>query len=103
MRPESADSVSVTPTDDATLSVSLLNPPTENVVVRLQASSAAVMISPTELTFTPSDHAAPQDVVMIGRAGEAGEETFLITAATASDDANFDGVVDRWEYTAIRP
>lgn len=102
--PDSADSVSVTPTEGAGLAVSFANPPTHDVVVRLTSDNdAAVMLSPTELVFTAENHATPQMVTITGLAGAPGEEAVVISASTTSADANFDEFVDRWEYTAIRP
>ncbi|MFK7984612.1 MAG: hypothetical protein AB8I08_01190 [Sandaracinaceae bacterium] len=102
--PESAESVSVTPDATATLSISFANAPTEEVVVTLSTDDdAVVMVSPTELRFTPENHATPQTVTMTGVAGDAGEDTFVVSSTTSSADVDFDRFVDRWEYTAIRP
>ncbi len=67
----SPESVSVTPTESATLALSFANPPSHEVVVRLSTDNdGAVMYTPTELVFTPEDHATEKVVTMTGTARE---------------------------------
>ena len=102
--PESADSVSVTPDGSATLSISFANPPTHDVVVRVSTDNAAVvMVSPTELRFTPENHATAQTITMTGLPGAAGDDLYTISSTTSSEDLDFNGFVDRWAYRAVRP
>ena len=102
--PDSEQSVSVTPTESAGLAISFANRPTRDVTVRLTTNNdAAVTLSPTELVFTPDNHATPQTVTMTGRDGASPEERYEVASTTSSQDANFDGFVDRWEYTVLRP
>ncbi|MFK8001591.1 MAG: hypothetical protein AB8H86_18495 [Polyangiales bacterium] len=101
--PESAESVSVTPSESGTVSISFANAPTEDVVVRITTDNPdVVMVSPSELTFTADNHADPQ-IVTMSAIGDPGEDLYTLSSSISSADPDFDGFVDRWEYTSIRP
>ena len=99
--PEAVDSVSVTPMQTATLSISFMTPPTEDVTVTLTSDDDAVVdYLPRTLVFTPGNHDVPQVVTMTGVAGQPTGSSFVITASTSSAEVAFDGLEDRWRYTA---
>ena len=101
--PDNNNSVAITLTEGAGLSISFANPPTSNVTVTLLIDNeTAAAIEPKELVFTPDNYAVPQKVTMMGLEGELKSEDFTVTASTASDDPVFDGVNDRWTYTVNR-
>jgi len=101
--PESAASTSVTLTQDADLAVSFANAPTADVTVTLTTDNEAdVSLSATQFIFGPADHAMPQVVTMTALPGDPTEETYTVTATTASADPAFDGLTERWTYTLIR-
>jgi hypothetical protein len=101
--PDAAESISVTPTEGAGLTVSFANPPTSEVTVTLSIDNAtAATVEPTSLVFTPDNYDQPQAITLNGLDGPLAEEPFVVTATTVSDDDTFDGVSDNWEYLVIR-
>jgi hypothetical protein len=101
--PDAPDSISVTPSEGAGLTVSFANPPTGDVTVSLSIdNSAAASVEPTSLVFTPDNYDQPQAVTLMGLDGPLAEEPFVVTASTESTDTVFDDVSDSWEYLVIR-
>jgi hypothetical protein len=81
--------------------VSLYYRPTENVTVAITTDKpGAASVSTAKLTFTPENHATPQEVTITG--GKVTEETkFRVGLATESEDEVFDGLRDAWSYKAV--
>lgn len=101
--PDAPESISVTPTESAGLTVSFANAPTREVTVTLSIDNgAAATVEPTSLVFTPENYDQPQVITLNGLDGEPAEDVFLLSASTESSDSVFDDVVDVWEYVVIR-
>ncbi len=101
--PSTATRTSVTTVTAETMTIRFLNPPTADVTVTVTVSDPAVaMVSPTTLTFTPSDHDTPQEVTVTGREITPLSAPFEVVFTTSSNDLSFDGLGDSWSYETLR-
>jgi hypothetical protein len=101
--PSSTSATSVTPGTTETMTVQFMNPPQSEVTVSVSVSSpTAAIVSPKTLTYTPSNHSTPQEVIVTGLPGASGSEAFDVIFTTTSNDEIYDNLVDSWPYTANR-
>jgi hypothetical protein len=79
----------------ATYTVVLNTAPAANVVVAVNYTGAELTVSPTALTFTPSNWSTPQTVTIQGvddTIVEAAQHTVTITHAVSSTDPVYNGI-----------
>jgi hypothetical protein len=102
--PSGQTATDVTPSVSEPLSVRFWYAPTSDVTVAVSVDDRfAGKVSPTELTFTPSNYTNAQTVTVLGETGSAGTYEFNVTLTTASDDAIYAGISDTWDFSNTRP
>ena len=83
------------------MTVQFMNPPQSNVTVSIVSSNPGVAtVSPSTLTFTPTDYATPQNITVSGVAAGAGLQNFNVLITTTSSDEIYNGLSDSWSYVS---
>ena len=99
--PSHVDATTVTSTVSETMTVRFMNPPQSNVTVSIASSNPGVAtVSPSTLTFTPANHATPQNITVSGVAAGAGLQNFNVLITTTSSDEIYNGLGDSWAYVS---
>lgn len=99
----SASTTNVTTTGDETLTVRFLYPPESPVTVSVGVDkSAALMVYPNTLTFTPENHSEKQTIRLRALPGNSSSEKVVVNVTTLSDDEVFSGLRDEWDFNASR-
>lgn len=105
VRPPTALNVTpnLTVSSDETLTVRFLYPPTAPVTVNVEASlPAAVLMSPSQLTFTPENFKQTQTIRFRALPGAQANQPVLLQVTTSSTDPVFHGLSDPWDYNIVR-
>lgn len=98
--PSSSYAMSFTKERPEVMGVHFVMKPQSDVTVRISANSgSAVSISPNVLHFTPENHAAIQNVTILGASGAVVPQDVKIEFVTESDDMVFNDLFDSWDYT----
>lgn len=91
----------LTSTSTETMTVRFMNPPQQNVTVNISSSNPAyATVSPSVLTFTPSNYNIPQEVTMTAVAADQGLQDINVVYSTSSTDEIYENLADSWAYTS---
>ena len=100
--PSSSSKIFLKPGISETMPVQFRYAPASNVTVNVTCNqSGAVVLSQTNLTFTPANYATVQNVVVDLAPGTLPVGPVTLSFDTQSADPAFDAVHDEWTYYAV--